>query len=211
MVSRVRLLACFAVATLLGGCEPAPDRPAASERRAGAPRADSLSASGRGAGSGGEVEPDTVVVRGVRAATARLDPVDGSGVSGTVRLRQLDGGVRVRAEIDGLRRTRLHGFQILRAATCDEIDLAAHLGDDLGAPHGGPFRLPGDRHVGDLGNVRGGDGDGRYDRIDPVLRLNGLHSPVRRAVVVRAEPDDATQPDGGAGAVLACGVFQPGR
>ena len=204
---RSRLLACFAVAVLTGGCERTPDRSPEPIGRVdpGAAQADSL------ARSAPRVEPDTVVVSGVRAATARLDPVGESGVRGTVRLRQLDGGVRVRAEIGGLRRTRLHGLQILRAETCDAIDVRAHLGDDLGTPHGGPFRVPGARHVGDLGNVRGGDGDGRYDRIDPALRLNGTHSPVRRAVVVRAEPDDATLPDGGAGDVLACGVFQPTR
>ena len=130
-----------------------------------------------------------------------------SGVSGVVVLSQLSGGVRVRAEVDGLDQTRLHGFQILRAAACDAADADLHLGADLGTPHGGPYRLPGDRHVGDLGNVRGGDGDGRYDRIDPVLALNGTHSPVGRAVVVRAEADDATTRGGGAGGVLACGVF----
>ena len=198
------------VAGLAGGCERTPAGSATTEG-AGAAPADGRAASGRLADAGPAVAPDTVVVSGVRAALARLDPVGESGVRGTVRLRQLDAGVRVRAEIDGLRQTRLHGLQILRASSCDAPDLGAHLGDDLGTPHGGPFRMPGARHVGDLGNVRGGDGDGRYDRIDPVLRLTGTHSPVRRAVVVRAEADDATLPDGGAGGVLACGVFQPSR
>ncbi|GAB5534351.1 MAG: hypothetical protein Rubg2KO_06000 [Rubricoccaceae bacterium] len=156
-------------------------------------------------------EPDTLVVTGVRAATARLEAVGEGAVSGTVRLRQLEGGVRVRAEMNGLRETRLHGFQILRATSCEGADPDLHLGNDLGTPHGGPYRLAVDRHVGDLGNIRGGNGDGRYDRIDTVLRLNGTHSPVGRAVVVRAETDDATRPGGGAGEVLACGVFQPSR
>lgn len=157
------------------------------------------------------IEPDTLVVSGVGAATARLEPVGEREVQGVVRLRQLEGGVRVRAEINGLRETRLHGFQILRATSCEDADPAQHLGNDLGTPHGGPYRLAVDRHVGDLGNIRGGNGDGRYDRIDTVLRLSGTHSPVGRAVVVRAETDDATLPGGGAGDVLACGVFQPGR
>lgn len=155
--------------------------------------------------------PDTLEVSGVSRATARLESVGAREVRGIVRLRQFEGGVRVRAEIDGLRETRRHGFQVLRATSCEAVDPDLHLGHDLGTPHGGPYRLARDRHVGDLGNIRGGNGDGRYDRIDSVLRLNGTHSPVHRAVVIRAEADDATTPGGGAGEVLACGVFQPGR
>ena len=155
------------------------------------------------------LDPDTVAVRGVSLATARIDPVGAGRVTGTVRVREVDGGVRVRADLSGLSQSGFHAFQILRGRDCD-ADPGVHLGADAGAPHGGPYSLPGDRHAGDLGNVRGDRGRGRYDRIDPALSLDGVGSPVGRAVVVRAERDDAVS-DGTGGAVIGCGVLQPGR
>lgn len=206
----LRFVVCFVVLVLVSGCsEPATE---STERPEAATwGGDSLHVRDSLAVAERTVVPDTLEVSGVQAATARLEATGIREIRGEVRLRQLEGGVRVSASVTGLRETRLHGFQILRGSSCDEADPDVHLGEDLGAPHGGPYRLQHARHIGDLGNIRGGDGDGRYDRIDPVLRLNGTHSPVGRAVVVRAEADDATTPGGGAGEVLACGVFQAGR
>lgn len=152
--------------------------------------------------------PDTVDVQGVDGAVARVEPVGAGRASGTVRLLQADGGVRVVAEIEGLSQSEFHALQILRGRDCD-ADPAVHLGADAETPHGGPYSLPGDRHAGDLGNIRGDAGRGRYDRIDPVLALSGTESAVGRAVVVRAERDDASSPDGAAGAVIGCGVLEP--
>ena len=140
------------------------------------------------------------------AAAAEIEPVGRSGVRGTVTATQVEGGVRVAARLDGLSETGFHAFQVLASDDCDD---PRHLGDSAGAPHGGPYGPPGFRHAGDLGNVRGDDGEGRYDRIDPVLALDGPLSAVGRAVVVRALPDDASSPDGAAGDVIGCGVLQP--
>ncbi len=120
------------------------------------------------------------------------------------------GGVRVLVELDGLSRSEYHALQILRGRDCD-ADPSVHLGADVGTPHGGPYSLPGLRHLGDLGSVRGDDRDGRYDRIDAALSLDGTTSPVGRAVVVRAGRDDAASPDGAAGDVIGCGVLEAGR
>jgi Cu/Zn superoxide dismutase len=152
--------------------------------------------------------PDTLDVRGVTRAVARVEPVGGGGARGTVRLLQTDAGVRVRAELEGLSQSDFHALQVLRGRGCD-ADPAVHLGAEAGTPHGGPYSLPGERHAGDLGNVRGDGGAGRYDRIDPVLSLSGTGSAVGRAVVVRAGRDDAASPDGAAGEVVGCGVLEP--
>lgn len=159
--------------------------------------------------SGPELPPDTVDVRGITRATATIEPVGRGRATGTVRLIQAAGGVRVLAEIDGLSQTGYHGFQILRGRDCS-ADPSVHLGAEAGTPHGSPYALPGDRHAGDLGNVRGDGGEGRYDRIDPVLRLEGTRSALGRAVVLRAQRDDAASPDGAAGDVIGCGVLEPG-
>lgn len=151
---------------------------------------------------------DTADVQGVDRVVARIEPVGGDGVRGTVRLLRAEGGVRVTAELEGLSASEYHGLQVLRGRDCGASP-AVHLGAESGAPHGGPYSLPGERHAGDLGNVRGDRGRGRYDRIDPVLRLSGTGSAVGRAVVVRASRDDAASPDGAAGAVIGCGVLEP--
>ncbi len=154
--------------------------------------------------------PDTVDVRGVTRATARIEPVGAGTVTGTVRLMQTDAGVRVKADLYDLSQQDFHAFQILRGRSCD-ADPAIHLGADAGTPHGGPYSLPGQRHAGDLGNVRGDEGRGRYDRIDPVLTLSGTESAVGRAVILRAGRDDAASPDGAAGPVIGCGILEPGN
>ena len=153
--------------------------------------------------------PDTVDVRGVTRATARIEPVGSGRVTGTVKLMQTDAGVRVKADLYDLSESDFHGFQILRGRDC-EADPSVHLGAEAGTPHGGPYSLPGRRHTGDLGNVRGDGGRGRYDRIDPDLPLAGTGSAVGRAVVLRAGRDDAASPDGAAGEVIGCGVLEPG-
>ncbi len=151
------------------------------------------------------------------AAVAELAPIEGSGVSGTVRLTDLAApgsgsgspGVRVVALVSGLgTEDAFHGLHILAAGSCDDLgEEPAHFDPD-GAPHG-PFDAPsGARHAGDLGNIRSYDGDGRYDRLDPLVALSGPRSAVGHAVVVRAERDDAFSRHGDAGDVLACGVLE---
>ena len=59
----------------------------------------------------------------------------------------------------------------------------------MGKTHG----APGDeeRHVGDLGNVSANEeGVAKFDFSDRLLKLNGPHSIVGRALVVHADPDD---------------------
>lgn len=149
--------------------------------------------------------------RAAPAAVATLAEVDGSGVEGTVRLVELGDGVRVTAEVGGLGGgDRFHALQILASGTCDDLGDAPPHFDPDGAPHG-PFDAgAGQRHAGDLGNLRAYDGEGRYDRFDPLLTLDGPRSAVGHAVVVRAEADDVySPPDGAAGPVVACGTLDP--
>ena len=112
------------------------------------------------------------------------------------------------AEVQGLTPGTFHALQILSGRDCLS-DPAEHLRAAADTTHGGPYSLPGLRHAGDLGSIRGeGDGAGRYDRIDAVLSLNGTTSPVRRALVIRSLRDDAATPDGAAGEVIGCGVIE---
>ena len=190
-----RPLLLFRTATLAGlavaGCaEPAPP-PATADTDVAAPLA-----------------PDTADVQGVARARARIRPVGDGTAEGLVTLTRVQGGTRVQAELDGLSSREYHALQILRGRDC-AADPGLHLGAEAGTPHGGPYAPPGQRHLGDLGSVRGDDGAGRYDRIDADLDLSGTQSPVGRAVVVRALRDDAVSPGGAAGPVIGCGLLEP--
>ncbi|WP_420456959.1 superoxide dismutase family protein [Rubrivirga sp.] len=200
-----------ALALAATACDTAP--PAAPVADAAGPVAtDSLAADSLAVDSVEAVAlpPDTVDVRGVQTARARIEPAGDGSVSGTLRLARVAGGVRVLIALDGLSSSGFHAVQILRGRDCD-AEPAVHLGVDAGTPHGGPYSLPGLRHAGDLGSIRGDGGDGRYDRIDAALSLDGTMSPVGRAVVVRAERDDGASADGAAGDVVGCGVIERGR
>ncbi len=193
------------LALLATACDTAP--PPVGADRADAPLATDTLALDSLAAEAPALPPDTVDVRGVQGARARIEPVGAGSATGTVRLARVAGGVRVLATLDGLSPSDFHALQILRGRDCD-ADPAVHLGVDAGTPHGGPYSLPGLRHAGDLGSIRGDGGDGRYDRIDAVLSLDGTASAAGRAVVVRAGRDDGASPDGAAGDVIGCGVLE---
>ncbi|PAP78078.1 hypothetical protein BSZ37_17365 [Rubrivirga marina] len=184
----------MALALAATACEPAPPAPAPVVA------ADSM-------GMASPLPPDTVDVQGVTEARAVIAPVGDGEVEGAVTFTRVAGGVRVHASLEGLSASDFHALQVLRGRDCD-ADPTVHLGAEAGAPHGGPYSPPGLRHAGDLGNVRGDDGDGRYDRIDPELSLDGTASLVGRAVVLRAGRDDAASPDGAAGDVIGCGIAE---
>lgn len=141
-------------------------------------------------------------------AVAELRGADGASVSGSVHFTRFDEGVRVRAQVRGLP-DGLHGFHIHAGTDCAAPGSSF---DPDGRPHGGPLDAATRRHAGDLGNLDADEGLARYDRLDPVLALDGSATIVGRVVVVHAGQDDLnTLPDGGAGGVVACGVIAPVR
>lgn len=139
------------------------------------------------------------------SARAALAPLAGSGVSGDVVVQETAAGTRLLARIDGLAPGD-YGFHLLDATACDAADDAPTF-DTLDRPHGSPLAPTAQRRSGDLGNVRIRHRDpvGRYDRVVvdlPFERTLGL------AIVVREGLDDFhTQPFGGAGAAVACGLI----
>jgi Cu-Zn family superoxide dismutase len=74
-------------------------------------------------------------------------------------------------------------------------------------PHGGPTAEK--HHAGDLGNIEADkNGHARLEVTDHMLSLEGPKSIIGRSVVVHAQADDfKTQPTGGSGARVACGVI----
>jgi superoxide dismutase, Cu-Zn family len=153
--------------------------------------------------------PETAIATTLQA-TAELQPTENNRVKGMVTFTEVEGGVRVQASLRGLE--QLHGFHIHEFGDCSAPDASSAGGhfNPAGSPHGGPDDPPGQRHVGDLGNIAAGpDGSGSYDRIDRVIQLRGPQSIIGKAIVVHAQEDDLqTDPTGNAGDRLACGVIK---
>ncbi len=144
-----------------------------------------------------------------RVVSALLSSTSGSGASGTVRFEAVQNGVRIIANLSGLTPGD-HGFHIHEHGDCSAPDASTAGGhfNPTNHSHAGPDAA--ERHVGDLGNLTAGaDGRATIDRVDSMLTLSGPNSIVGRSVVVHAGPDDLkTQPSGGAGGRVACGVIQ---
>ncbi|MDX1545676.1 MAG: superoxide dismutase family protein [Rhodothermales bacterium] len=177
----------FGAALLVGGCEgeaPAPDP---------APDAD----------------PSAVAVN--RVAVATLAPASGSTVGGTITLTEQEGGLLVEARVTGLA-PGPHGFHVHETGDCSAPDATSAGGHfaPAGDPHGAPSDAPGQRHVGDFGNLEAGpDSTATYSRVDTVATLSGPNSVIGRAVIVHQDADDLTsQPSGEAGPRIACGVIE---
>lgn len=144
----------------------------------------------------------------IKRAIAALEATKGNIASGKVQFIQMDEGVKIIADIDGLTPGK-HGFHIHEFGDCSAPDGSSAGGhfDPHHNKHGSPDAV--DRHAGDLGNVVA-DAGGRahYERIDHIIQLNGPDTIIGRSVIVHANPDDyVTQPTGNAGGRVACGII----
>jgi len=142
-------------------------------------------------------------------AEAILQATEGNSVSGKVEFVEEPGGVRVTAQLQGLKPGE-HGFHVHEKGDCSAPDASsagAHFNPTT-MPHAGPDAEQ--RHEGDLGNVTAdASGKAELKRVDHQLALSGAGSIVGRALVVHAQADDLTsQPAGNAGARVACGVIR---
>lgn len=151
------------------------------------------------------VDPGAADPQPVREAIAIVEPLGGSGVRGTVRLRETSGGLDVFAAIEGLSPGR-HAYHVHVFGDCSSPD-----GKSAG-PH---FHFHGsslDEHVeiitGNLGELVGTPDAIATHRTTIAATLHGPFALVGRSIVVHEKGNDpAVTPDGGAGTRLACGVI----
>lgn len=145
----------------------------------------------------------------VKKATAIVHPTKGNNVSGKVDFIAEEGGVRIIADIKGLKPGK-HGFHAHEHGDCSAPDASSAGGhfNPTNKKHGGPDSA--ERHAGDFGNLEADEnGIAHYDRLDKVLELNGKNSVVGKSVVIHADADDfVTQPTGNSGARVACGHIE---
>ncbi len=146
-------------------------------------------------------------------ATARVElaATRGHTANGLLTLIERANGVAVAGSIRGLDPDGTFAFHVHENGDCSAPD-ASSAGEHFnptGQPHGGPDTTP--RHLGDMPNIEANDeGVAEVDVTLDDVTLTGAEatSLANRAIVVHANPDDyTTQPSGGAGDRIACGVI----
>jgi Cu-Zn family superoxide dismutase len=147
-------------------------------------------------------------------AQVRLTSATGSSVKGDLTVTNEGAAVSIRGEITGLLPGKEHGFHVHEVGECSLPDFqsaGAHY-NPTKDPHGGPKSTA--RHLGDIPNAKA-DKNGRAT-IDVTVKgitlvdTDGAPSEIfGKALVVHALPDDyKTQPSGGSGDRVACGVIR---
>jgi Cu-Zn family superoxide dismutase len=142
-------------------------------------------------------------------AVCVLVPVGDSGVQGVIEFERQGGGkIKITGEVSGLEPGK-HGFHVHQYGDLTDLSEGKSAGDHFAGDsshHGAPDADQ--RHVGDLGNIEAnGQGVAQIDMTDDVIALSGPNSILGRALVVHADPDDFSQPSGGAGGRVAFGVI----
>ncbi len=149
-------------------------------------------------------------------ATAKVSLISsaGSSVKGDLSLTGEGGAVSIRGEITGLAPGKEHGFHVHERGECSLPDFksAGEHFNPTKDPHGGPKSTA--RHLGDIPNAKA-DESGRatidvtVKGVTLVDKDGGPHEILGKALVVHAMPDDyKTQPSGGSGDRIACGVIR---
>jgi Cu-Zn family superoxide dismutase len=144
----------------------------------------------------------------VKKAVAVVTPTKGNSVHGVVTFEAGEKGVRVVANLNGLK-PGTHGFHVHEFGDISSDDGSSAGGhfNPTGMPHSMPMGAQ--RHAGDMGNIVADEqGNAHLDYIDPVMKLDGPNAIIGHAVIIHAKEDDfKTQPTGNAGARIGNGVI----
>lgn len=143
-------------------------------------------------------------------AYTQLKPTKGSRTEGELRFAEAFGKVKIQGEIRNLQPNSKHGFHIHQYGDCSAPDATSAGGHY--SPEGHSHGAPDDeqKHVGDLGNITADKkGVAKVDlEVSKMGISSGEHPILGRGVIVHAQPDDlVSQPTGGAGARISCGVI----
>lgn len=142
-------------------------------------------------------------------AIVYLSPVKGNEVKGKVTFTKVPEGVKIIADIEGLKPGK-HGFHVHEFADCggEGASAAGAHFNPSHHEHGGPDSSS--RHVGDLGNlIADENGHAHYERIDKVIQLNGPEAIIGRSIIIHEKEDDyTTQPAGASGSRISCGIVE---
>lgn len=194
-----RLLAgagLVALATGCGGSSSEAEEPMANEETQGSEQAEM-----------GESN-ETTAAEEASVGIAMLQPTDGNEAVGSVRFVASEGGVEVTVDVMGVEPESTHGFHVHEVGDCSAPD-----GSSAGGhynPEGTDHALPPteSRHAGDMGNLTS-DAEGHIAATEMFQNfvLEGDATIIGRSVILHAGEDQGSQPSGGAGARIACGII----
>lgn len=144
-----------------------------------------------------------------KTAKAELAPASKSKVKGTIEFKEVDGGVEVTANVEGLKAGD-HAYHVHEKGDCSAPDATSAGGhfNPNNHKHGAPDAE--ERHEGDFGNLTAGK-DGKATKtfvMKGITLADGPTSIVGKGFIVHEKKDDfKTQPTGNAGNRIACGVI----
>lgn len=144
----------------------------------------------------------------INKAIATLMPTAGNEAQGTVMLEQVEGGVKVTANVTGLEPGSKHGIHVHETGDVSSEDGKAAGGHYNPAGHAHALADTQAGHAGDLGNLEADDqGNAEFSFFAEGITIIGMDNPVLgRAIIVHAA-DDGGQPTGNAGSRIAQGVI----
>lgn len=152
-----------------------------------------------------------VVAQAEQAAKASFVGADGAA-NGTASLSSTPAGVLIEVEVTGLPAGSWVAFHVHETGSCDPATKHESAGGHFNPgdkKHG--FKVAEGAHAGDMPNQYvGSDGTLRAQVLNAAVTLDDAATGIKgRALMVHAKADDyATQPSGGAGDRLACGVIE---
>lgn len=182
--------------------------PAPADATPGAPATGNAPTAGNAAATAPAPAANTAPATGRTVAHIKLIPAAGSSVKGDLTVANEGDAIYIRGEITGLEPGREHGFHVHEFGKCDLPDFKS------AGEHFNPTKAPHGEHLGDLPNAKP-DENGRANinalvKGPTLVDKDGAPSAIMgKALVVHAMPDDyKTQPSGGSGARVACGVIR---
>ena len=149
---------------------------------------------------------------GPASVTAKLEPLAGSKVSGSVTFAQAGKDiVRVSGEVRG-HTPGPKGFHIHEKGDCSDpkgMSAGGHFNPG-GHKHGGPYEP--ERHAGDLGNINfNKEGVAAFNFVVGGISVSSSKKDgiIGRSVIVHAAEDDLeTDPTGNSGGRVSCGIIR---
>jgi len=147
------------------------------------------------------------------AASARANLINATGRTiGTANFEQAPQGVLIRLEINAAGLTPgWHGLHLHAKGDCSDTSAFQKSGGHHGLTEGGHGLLNATGpEAGDLPNLWAArDGSAGYEAFSTLFELAPSLDADGLAIIIHASPDDhKTQPIGGAGARIACGVIE---
>jgi Cu-Zn family superoxide dismutase len=152
--------------------------------------------------------PAAAAATGPAIAKVSLTSAAGSSVKGDLTVANEGNAVYIRGEMTGLAPGQEHGFHVHEFGKCELPDFKS------AGEHFNPTKAPHNEHLGDLPNAKA-DQNG-HATINALVKGPNLvdkdgapSAIIGKALIVHAMPDDyRTQPSGGSGERIACGVIR---